>query len=134
MGTVIQMYSAVVPADGMASIDVPHDGKLVGVDWAIRALMAGADTTWVAQLSFGSTGQFAVNDTRSVISVCSMYIDLTTSGAGEAFVNKFVILPNIAVGMGERIYLHGAGTAVVGTLNVCLHFDFELDRAQARRR
>lgn len=128
------MYSAVVPADGMASIDVPHDGRLTAIDWAVRAAFAGADGTMAIQCSFGSTNQLSVNDTRSVISSRTLEADFTTSGAFRTDTNVYVKLPDIAVGMGERIYLHAVGTAVVVTVRACLHFDFELDRALARRR
>lgn len=134
MGTVVQMYSGVAPADGMASIDVPHDGRLVGIDWAVNAAASAADFAIGIQLSFGSVSQLAVNDTRSVISSVVVGTDLTTSGAALTHVNKYVKLPDIQVGMGERIYIHAVGTAIVITVRACLHFDFELDRALTRRR
>lgn len=134
MGTVIQMFASAVPADGMASIDVPHDGRLVGVDWAIKSAFAGADGAQDIQLSFGSVNQLLINDTRSVISARALIHDFTTSGAAMTNINVFVKLPDIQVGMGERIFLHATGTAVVVVIKCCLHFDFELDRALARRR
>lgn len=134
MGTVIQMYSSVAPADNMASIDVPMSGNLIGVDWTVNVAASGADFAIAIQLSFGSTGQFAVNDSRSVVSIISASADLTTSGAADTSVNKYVALPSIPVGQGERLYLHAAGTAIVPTVRACLQFDFDLDRPLSRRR
>lgn len=134
MGTVIQMYGSGVPANNLASIDVPRDGKMIGIDWAAVVDPSGADFSVTIQVSFGSTAQSAVNDSRSSISNIRIGADLTTSGAAVMHANKYTSLPDIAVGAGERIYVHATGTAIVVTFDVCLHFDFELDRALARRR
>ena len=134
MGTVIQLYAGATPADAMASIDVPADGNLVGIDWTVIVAASGADFSNAFQVSFGSTSSFTSNDGRAAISVIRIATDLTTSGAAVVSASKYVRLPDLPVGMGERIYLHGAGTAIVQTANALLHFDFDLDRPRARVR
>jgi hypothetical protein len=128
------MYASAAPAAGLAAVDVPHDGRLVGIDWAMHVAAPAADFAVVVQLSFGSAEQASINDTRSVISDAVIAGDLNTSGFGLLSVNKYVALPGIQVGMGERIYLHAVGSAITTNIRCCLFFDFELDRALARRR
>lgn len=134
MGQVIQMYAAAAPAAGLAQIDVPMNGHIVGVDWNIFVTVGGADANETVELSFSSALQNTVNDSRSVISTIAMYSDLTTSGAQNSAMQKYVRLPDIPVGMGERLYIHAFGTAVTITIHCCVHFDFDLDRASVRRR
>lgn len=134
MGTTIQMYAAASPVDNLANVDVPANGNLIGVDWAIGAPITGADLTQEFQISFGSTSQFTTNDARAAISNCHMVHDFTTSGGSPVQVNKYVSLPDLPVNMGERIYLHGKGTAVSTVVKATLHFDFNLDRPRTRLR
>lgn len=134
MGTIIQMYASAAAGAAMATIDVPLNGNLVGVDWRLEAAASGADFANTVQLSFGSTVAFSVNDARQVISMAAVGTDLTTSGAAQTVVNHYVPLPQIPVSMGERLYLHGTGTAITLTIIVHLHFDFDLDKALTRRR
>lgn len=134
MGTIIQLRASASPADNMASIDVPANGHLIGLDWEVLAAASGADFTDTFEVSFGSTSQFATNDARATISSCAVGGDVTTSGATALHANKYVALPDIPVNMGERIYLHGTGTAITITARAHLHFDFDLDRPRTRLR
>jgi hypothetical protein len=137
MGTVIamQVTSTGGTESGLAAIDVPKDGALIGVTWACRTFW---DTTldfqdW--QLSFGSASSTA-NDSRQIISEVSL--GTMTIGAAGIMVgqaNVYDSIPDIQVGMGERIFLHSiAAVAVVGHVVALLHFDFDLDMPKARRR
>lgn len=134
MGTVITLFSSAVPADNLASIDVPANGHLIGLDWSLTVNPSAADFQIRGQVSFGSTSQFSTNDARAAISTIAVSADLTTSGAAVTFANKYVSLPDLPVNMGERIYLHSAGTGVTVMINVALHFDFDMDRARVRMR
>lgn len=134
MGSVIQMYASAVPAAAMASIDIPKNGFLTGVLMRLEAAASGADFSVSAQLSFGSTAAFSVNDARQVIAGLGLGGDLTTSGGIPTVQNIYVPLPDIPVGMGERLYLHGTGTAIALTLIFDLYFDFNLDMPSSRRR
>lgn len=133
MGTVITMYAAANPVDSMNSIDVPQDGSLLGVDWAVSVAASGADFAVNVQLSFGSTSALVTNDVRAPVSTRRMSADLTTSGAAMTSLNVFVPLPKIPVAAGERIYLHASGTAITTTISCALHFDFEAPKASIRR-
>lgn len=138
MGTVLQM--AAVSTGGvesaLASIDVPMNGNIVGVEWVARALW---DTTadlqdW--QLSFGSTYTDA-NDSRQVISMCTLgsLVVSTAVGMEVGKENHYTPIPDVPVGMGERLYLHSnAAAGVVGRVKALLHFDFDIDKVQVRRR
>ena len=134
MGTAITMYSGVVPADNMAAIDVPLNGGLVGVMFSGRCASVGADMFAAFQLSFASASQFTSHDTRSPIATVRHAQEFTTSGVVAESMNIYVPLPEISVNMGERIYIHGVGTAIVWNLNVTVYFDFDLDKVAARRR
>ncbi len=137
MGTVIGMVATTTGGvqSALTSIDVPSNGALIGVEWAV-SLDGDADgDTFDAELSFGSTSSLASNDTRSRIST----VGIGFAGAAAApFIpaaNSYSQLPDIPVGMGERIYLHSSATAaVVGRIQCNLHFDFNLDKAMVRRR
>ncbi len=133
MGTVIQLRAGAVPANAMVSIDCPMAGRLVGVEWAMDVAASGADFAVLIQAGFGSVINEG-NDSRNVISNSTLATDLTTSGAAKTFTNHYSQLPDIPVGMGERIFLHGAGTAITINVRCALHFDFELDKASVRRR
>lgn len=134
MGSTIQMISGANPADALAAIDVPGSGFLIGVDWAVRGAVSGADLTQQYQVSFASVSMFTSNDARAVISNIGLVHDFTTSGGAALFANKYVSLPDIAVSPGERIYLHGVGTAAATTVTVLLHFSFDVDRPRTRLR
>lgn len=137
MGTVIKMYAAGSGGsqDAVAQVDVPMPGHIVGVDWAVRIAPSGADFLAEMQLSFRSSSSFTTNDDRGIISEVKFAGDLTTSGAANTAANKYVLLPDVPVMGGERIYLHLSVTASVVTANVVLvHFDFDLDKISMRRR
>lgn len=139
MGTAIGIYGAGTGGaqDGLASVDVPQDGNLVGIEWSVRNLLIDADgEAFAAQVSFGSTGAFSTNDTRQVISqVCVGQADLVTSGYIVPSINQYTPLPNLRVAAGERLYLHTNASAGVSASIFCVcHFDFDLDRPLSRRR
>jgi len=137
MGTRIQMLAVSTGGveSALASIDIPKNGNLVGVEWAARCSFdtTGDAQTW--QLAFGSVIA-SVNDSRQVISNCTMGV-LIIGAAGIMLggQNFFDVIPDIQVGAGERLYVHSNATAgVVGTALVMLSFDFDLDLPRARRR
>lgn len=140
MGTIIGMYGtgtfSTTISSNVASIDVPKEGLLIGVSWAMRADLDADGEHMQWELSFGSSGSFTVNDTRQVIDVVDAGIfSVVTSGGGVGEVNRYTPLPDIPVGMGERIYLHAVASAsIVAAVHALLHFDFDLDKALTRRR
>jgi len=119
----------------IATIDVPMPGRIIGVDWAVRGVLAGTDFFAEAQLSFRSTASFTTNDDRGLISETRHQCDLTTSGVAEGSVNKYSQVPDLAVMGGERLYLHSNSTAsYAGTVSCMVQFDFDLDKISMRRR
>lgn len=136
MGSIITLVGAITGGteSNIAAIDVPANGVLQAVDWAYTLDADAGDDLGNLQLSFGSAYVLA-NDSRQLISSCRVLFTLTTSGVMHGFVNRYVQLPDIPVGMGERIYLHHLGTAsTIGTGVAHVHFDFNLDLPQVRRR
>jgi hypothetical protein len=138
MGTVIMMVATSTGGDqsALASIDVPKDGALIGVDWSGHSIYDTTLDFQLWQLSFGSTLSL-INDSRQVISMASFggMTVFTAVGAAIAMIDKYVHIPDIPVGSGERIFLHSTAAAgVAGIVRGLLHFDFDLDLPRARRR
>ena len=138
MGTVIMMAAVATGGNenALASIDVPMTGHLIAVEWAANFLLNLSTEVGRLQLSFGSTYSSA-NDSRQVISNVNSGKVGEVTAAGEVLgqANTFTILPDLPVGMGERLYLHGSSSAgVTADALVCLHFDYDLDKVSVRRR
>lgn len=134
MGSIIQIYASANPADNMASVDIPGNGNIVGVSWAVRMAPSSADFQGLFALSFGSTNSFTSNDARAVLSMCVIAADLTTSGAAPTSVVYYDQCPNLPVAAGERVFLHGSGTAITATVYALLHLDFTMDKIRTRLR
>lgn len=136
MGSTIKMVGDITGGDedGIATIDVPMQGHLVGVDWAAQYHMDADAEYFQAQLSFSSDGSFQANDNRAVISEIRAELTLTTSGTVPGGINRYVPM-DLPVMAGERIYLHSFGAAgVTGRVGAILHFDFNVPGMVARRR
>lgn len=139
--TPIQMYdSSGSTADAVASIDIPQNGRILGLDWSMRAEGMAADAD-LAQydLSFVSTNQRTTNDARGTISSCMVGISAATAASiAGTFANKFVDLKDgIGVSAGERLYLHLDTTAnTTSTVVLIVYFKFgtAVARRSARRR
>ena len=137
MGSIIKMYAAGTGGsqDAVASIDIPMQGRLIGVQWAFAAELDADQDSANAQLSFRSQGGFATNDDRGVISEVAQEHQLVTSGGIVTGVNMYAPLPDLPVGHGERLYLHLNVTASTPSIVICLlHFDFDIDKVSSRRR
>lgn len=135
MGSIIQMYASATPANAVAQVDVPMDGMILGVEWSLWLPTDPAgDFAVQAQLSFGSTGVFASNDARQVLSNAVLSGGLTTSGAQQTSLHQLSPLPELPVGAGERLYIHTNGSAVTINLFANVHFDFDINPRPVRRR
>lgn len=127
--TLIQVHVlATASGDNVASVDIPEDGFIVGIDWDMHSTgdaTGYADSDHIAaQLSFIATNQFLTNDARGVISNCSIATGtLTTSGIGSPFQSKMVAFPEpLDVAGGERVHLHiQEGGVATATVNVMIH-------------
>jgi len=138
VGTVIGLVGSGTGGtqSGLATIDVPRDGKLQGVAWFVNGDIDADAETMDCQVSFSSTYS-NTNDSRSVISAVTLGTAtvLTAVAIATAKVNFYDPLPDIPVAGGERLYLHAFATAGVTTsIRASLHFSFDLDQAQVRRR
>jgi hypothetical protein len=137
MGTAIVMKGSTTGGteSALASIDVPMNGNIVGVDWSAYVTFDTNADFVEFQLSFGSAVS-QVNDSRQVISMATAgTVTLVTSGIYHGKVDKYVAIPNISVGMGERLYLHSVAAAGVVSVAYCvIYFDFDLDKMAVRRR
>lgn len=137
MGTVIQMVAASTGGteSALANIDCPMNGVIEGIEWACRADLDTDNDRQQWQVSFGTTYTSA-NDARQVISNVTLGgLTFTAGGSVIGQANQYTPLPDVPVGMGERIYLHSdAAGSVVGTGIAALHFSFDLDKVSVRRR
>lgn len=99
-------------ADSIATIDIPQSGFIIGIACILSSPGLPDNSIVTAELSFGSTNQITVNDSRAVIAQLSMGLaTVTTSGTGKADSNLFINLPDgIPVAAGERIHLHTTAT------------------------
>lgn len=123
--------------DAAASVDIPRDGFITGIEWDANADLDADTERFRAELSFIATNQFATNDVRGRISSVSVQISLTTSGIATAFLQKWVGPLNLRVAGGERLYLHLFGTSGLASearCNVHLDTGTGAERRSARRR
>lgn len=137
--TIIKVV-ATIPADnsnavsGLASIDIPEDGLITCIGGAISgiyspgvAVQTSQSLQLTAELSFLSTSQIGVNDSRGSIAGITvantfLFSEVTETGGGGAKMSEMGdICPpgGIIIQAGERIHLHGlsnwpnlVGTAV----------------------
>lgn len=121
--------------NAMAGVDVPTDGSIKALQWALTNDM-DADQEFVrVQLSFSSVGAFASNDTRQIISTIMNSINFTTSGMTNTGQNLYLPFLDIPVYGGERLYLHGlSSTGVIGEVYCHIYYSFDEVRASQRRR
>lgn len=137
MGQVIMMraISTGGTESSLASVDIPNDGFLAGVEWACSSDYDTDNDTQAWQLSFGATA-VTTNDNRQVISnIVVGGLTFTAGGSVIANANMYVKLPDVPVAAGERIFLHSiAAASVVGNANVNIHLSADASRAQVRRR
>jgi len=138
MGSVItiQATGAGGSEDALASIDIPQDGAIVGIQWAAYADFDADAEAFQAQVGFGSDFNNS-NDSRNIISSLALRASIPVSASGMLLVgeNVYFPLPLMPVGAGERIFLHLLATAgVTSVVVVHLHLDFNEGRPSVRRR
>lgn len=118
--------------DAIASIDIPQDGAVTGIDWAMNCDLDADGEEVQAEVSFIATNQISANDVRGRISSIATRAAFVTSGFAIGSVNKFVGPMDLPVAGGERLHLHAVSTAgVTGTLHCNIHLD--VSRSGTRR-
>jgi len=115
----------------IANVDIPQDGEIVGIEWAINADLDADAEVINAEISFIATYQTGTNDSRGIISGAAARISLTTSGVAVVSINKYTPV-NISVAGGERLYMNLSSTAGVNS-SVSANVYFQPSR-QIRRR
>lgn len=119
--------------DALASIDIPQDGVITGVDLDLNANLDADDEDVAGEVSFIATNQLSQNDVRGRITSVSAHVAVLTSGIPVVSTQKFVGPMDLPVAGGERLYLHVVSTASVnGTFRANVHLDVS-SRAGSRR-
>lgn len=135
-GTNILMTAAFTGGqqNALAQIDCPLSGNITGVAWVLSADVDADQDFATAEVSFGSVYVLA-NDSRQVISIAGVGASQVTAASVVRIDTNYYDAMSLPVSAGERIYLHVNATASLpGTANAIIHFDFDIDRPQARRR
>ena len=124
---IIGLYGAVTgdTQDAVASIDIPSDGFITGIDWDGNVNLDADGETMNAELSFIATNQVATNDVRGRISSISAQVAVLTSVGEVAFnLQKWIGPMDLSVSGGERIHLHfQSSTGVTGAVRCNIHLD-----------
>jgi len=136
---VIGMFAAGTGGEqnAAASIDIPQDGFILGIDWDAYAILDASDESVSWELSFIATQQLFTNDVRGRISSISVMNEFLTSGQNTVSIQKYVDVKEITVSGGERMYIHVFGVAgVISSMRCNLHFEMTggSTRRSARRR
>ena len=125
-------------ADGAATIDIPQDGRLVGLGFSVGAGGMDAENDGASiEISFNSTNQRTTNDARASIASGKIRVTAATVAAIQTtHLNKEVtLMGGIEVLAGERIYMHILLTSGVSVAAlVLLYFEFRKTRRAATRR
>lgn len=133
---IMQMWGLVAGGsqNGLAALDIPANGVLWGIDWAMSALFNADAEELYAEVSFVATAQATSNDVRGIISAIRQQIHLLTSGVSAMGVNKYVALPTgLNVAGGERLFLNVfSTTGLAGDVNVYVQYEPSA-RGPARR-
>lgn len=121
--------------DSAASMDIPVDGVIEGIDWDGFADMDADAEECICELSFISTNQLGQNDVRGRISSISTLMSITTSGVSQGVMQKFVGPMELFVAAGERVHLHVSSSAGVGGDIRCnIHVNERTTTRRAARR
>ena len=123
--SVITMYTTTTGA-AAASIDIPDDGLLLGIDLEVEGELNADQEEAIASVEFGATVARETNDARTVLAVAHAKIGLLTSGGGSNIGRTHITYgEGIKVFGGERLYLHTAADAgVLKNARALLVFNF----------
>lgn len=121
--------------NGVANIDIPEDGFLVGIDWAVNANLNAIGEVALVEISFIQTLQENVNDSRGIISIVRLEFEAVTSGGALVSVNKWVPFANLDVAGGERLFMNmSASAGVVTNANAVIHLNTRRGAPRRSRR
>lgn len=104
----VQAYAASA-GDSVATIDIPEDGEIIGiqVNHTAQGMDADGDNS-LSMISFGSTNSFTSNDARNVIARSDMKVTAATVASIEKTSNSQYLdmHEGIPVNAGERLHMH----------------------------
>lgn len=121
---------AAATSDGIAALDIPEDSEIISIGGGIMgeftpipAAATSLTLQLAAELSFMSTNQIGVNDSRGsiagIVCACCLFAmaDPETGSAGGNLseFNSIAFSEGIGVNAGERIFLHGFSNTVALT-------------------
>lgn len=113
--SVYKLYGTGV-SDNLASLDIVHNGVIEAVAFAAYGDLDADGETYSAEVSFSSASGFTTNDTKSSIAgIRQQAADTGTATSNKLTGTNVFIGPGLGIPVkaGERLYLHGAGTALV---------------------
>jgi hypothetical protein len=114
-------------ADSVASLDIRDKGTIESIAFS-GYINAGASAGGALELSFGSTGTFATNDTTQTLGTAGV----SSSGAGLSAFSHVVTGLAIPIDAGERIYLHWFTTSTLTGSKMFCHI-YVADSLTARQ-
>lgn len=122
--------------DAVAQVDIPINGRILGLDWDCNADIDLDGETFYAELSFSATNQTVGHDVRSRISTVSAQgTVLTAVGVNTVSIQKYVNLFDLAVSGGERLFIHiVAGAGVLSFVRIGVIFEMGVGSSRTRRR
>lgn len=132
---VYKLYGAgSATADNVASLDIRHDGHIVAIAASIAVTAADAlNDGFSVELSFGSTGGIATNDTTASLLVVRASQGFLTSGGGGVHQHQSVSGIAVPVSAGERLYLHALILGSAGPQYVCTYYVYVIPTAGGGR-
>lgn len=110
--------------NAIASIDIPFDGSISQVAWAIGAAFDAIGEALYVELSFIATNQNNQNDARGIIDNARSELAGVTSGAGHFGINRAVPINDLRVQGGERLHMHVVASAgLVANIQCLVHLE-----------
>lgn len=114
-------FTAATVVDSAAAVDIPEDGEILGIGASIYGdfapspgVFANQTLVVISELSFLSTNQIGVNDSRGSIAgmiavMVNHFAEAAETGAGSSKFSEMATLApegGISVNAGERVHLH----------------------------
>lgn len=141
LDTIIKISGTILAnatTNGIASIDIPEDGEIMCIGGLIMGIFQPAPNSYAntgirvaGELSFNSTNQIGINDSRGAIAGIGaagtmMFSEAAETGGGGCKIseqNSLCIEGGITINAGERIFIHGFSNDVdlTGTLTFLLY-------------
>jgi hypothetical protein len=131
--SIYKLYGTGV-TDNIANLDIVKNGNISSLLFAGYGDLDADGETLAAEVSFSSASGFTTNDTKSSIAtVRALAADTGAAASNKLIAINLFVGPNlgIPVKQGERMYLHGTGTALV--MSVYLYVNDGPMEGRARR-